>query len=102
MTDELLMEVVAATNAYATTHISRIRFTNNSVWYIWIDVTLPKPKAYLGGVLKIAIIEKSNVKDYFSRAWAEYCPFFLDIFSRQFLQIHWMLHANSPEPTTGP
>ena len=40
---------------------------NNSVWYKWKNVTLPEFKAYLGVVLKTAVIEKAEVKAYFSR-----------------------------------
>ena len=103
MTDEILMELVVATNAYASIKLGQRRFTKNFVWYGWRDVTLPELKAYLEVVLKMALIEKPDIKDYFSRKWTEYCPFFLEVFSRRrFLQIHWMLHVKSPEPTTAP
>ena len=73
------------------------------MFYKWKDVTLQELKAYLGVILKIAMTEKSDVKDHFSKEWTEYSPFFLDIFSRRrFLQIHWMFHLKSPEPTTAP
>ena len=78
MTDEILMELVVATNAYASIKLGQRRFTKNFVWYGWRDVTLPELKAYLGVVLKMALIEKPDIKDYFSRKWTEYCPFFLE------------------------
>ena len=59
-------------------------------------------KAYLGVVLKMTLVEKPDVKSYFSREWTEYYPFFLDVFSRRrFLQIHWIMHVRSPQPTVG-
>ena len=101
-TDKLLMEIVTATYAYATIRLGRRVFSNNSVWYKWKDVSLPEMKAYLGVVLKMALVEKPNVKSYFSREWIEYYPFFLDVFSRRrFLQIHWIMHVRSPHPTVG-
>ena len=49
---------------------------------------IPEFKAYLGVVLKMAVIEKADVKDYFSHEWTEETFFFLDVFSRRrFLQI---------------
>ena len=103
ITDELLIEIVVATNAFATIRISNRHFTKNSVWHAWKDLTLLELKAYIGVVLKMALVEKPDVKDYFSRKWTEYCPFFLDVFSRRrFLQIHWMLHVQPPVPSTAP
>ena len=103
ITDELLMEIVVATNAFATIRISNRHFTKNSVWHAWKDLTLLERKAYIGVVLKMALVEKPDVKDYFSRKWTEHCPFFLDVFSRRrFLQIHWMLHVQPPVPSTAP
>ena len=53
--------------------------------------------------MNMAMNDKPDVKIFFSRNWTQYCPFFLDIFScRHFLQIHWMFHMKSPEPTTAP
>ena len=102
MSDEILMQIVKATNAYAVIYLNNKSLTSSSIWYQWKDLTLPELKAYLGIILKMAIVEKSDVKDYFSKKWTEYYPFFLDVFSRcRFLQIHWMLHVKSPEPTTG-
>ena len=87
---------------YAVIHLNNKSLNNRSIWYQWKDFTLPELKTYLGIILKMAIVEKSDVKDYFSKEWTEYYPFFLDVFSRRrFLQIHWMLHVKSPEPTTG-
>ena len=40
LTDELLMELVTATNAYAVTSLSRKAFSNNFVWFEWKDITL--------------------------------------------------------------
>ena len=103
LTDELLMEIVTVTNAYATIRFGKRVFSNNSVWYKWKDVSLPEMKADLGVVLKMALVEKPDVKSYFSREWTEYYPFFLDVFSRRrFLQIHWIMHVRSPQPTVGP
>ena len=98
-----MREIITATNAYAAINLHGRTLNNNSVWYKWKNVTFPEFKAYLGVVLKMAVIEKAEVKDYFSREWTEEAPFFLDVFSRRrFLQIHWMLHVQSPEPTTQP
>ena len=59
-------------------------------------------KAYLEVVLKMAFVEKPDVKSYFSKEWTEYYPFFLDVFSRRrFLQIHWIMHVRSLQPTVG-
>ena len=67
ITDELLMEFVVAMDAFATIRICNKHFTNNSMWYAWKDLTLPELKAYIGVVLKMALVEKPDVKDYFSR-----------------------------------
>ena len=99
----MLNEIVTATNAYAAIRLNNKQLTNNSTFYKWKDVTLQELKAYLGVILKMAMTEKPDVKDCFSKEWTEYSPFFLDIFSRRrFLQIHWMLHLKSLEPTTVP
>ena len=37
-------------------------------------------EAYLGVVLKMTLVEKPDVKSYFSREWTEYYPFFLMCF----------------------
>ena len=96
------MQIVKTTNAYAVIHLNNKSLINSSIWYRWKDLILPELKAYLGIILKMAVVEKSDVKDYFSKEWTEYYPFFLDVFSRRhFLQIDWMLHVRSPEPTTG-
>ena len=97
MSDDILMQIVEATNAYAVIHLNNKSLTNSSIWYRWKDIILPELKAYLGILLKMAIVEKSDVKYYFSKEWTEYYPFFWMFF----LQIHWMLHVKSPEPTTG-
>ena len=103
LTDELLMELVTATNAYAVISLSGKAFSNNFVWFESTDVTLVEMKAYLGVIINMAMNDKPDVKSFFSRNWTQYCPFFLDIFSRRrFLQIHWMFHMKSPEPTTAP
>ena len=59
ITDELLMEIVVATNAFATIRISNRHFTKNSVWHAWKDLTLLELKAYIGVVLKMALVEKT-------------------------------------------
>ena len=76
MSDEKLMQIVEATNAYAVIHLNNKSLTNSSMWYRWKDLTLPELKAYLGIILKMAIVEKSDVKDYFSKEWTVYYPFF--------------------------
>ena len=102
-TDEVLNKIVTATNAYATIRLNNKQLTNNSTFYKWKDVTLQELKAYLGVILKMEMTEKPDVTDCFSKEWTEYSPYFLDILSRRrFLQIHWMLHLKSPEPTTAP
>ena len=101
LSDELLMELVVATNAHAIIKLSGKTFSNNSVWYRWKDVTLSEMKAYLGVVMNMSMNDKPDVKMFFSRDWTQHMPFFLDVFSRRrFLQIHWMLHLKAPEPTT--
>ena len=103
LTDELLMEWMTASNAYAVIKLSGKTFSNNSVWCEWKDVTLTEMKAYLGVIMNMAINDKPDVKVFFSQNWTQHCPFFLDIFSRRrFLQIHWMFHIKSSEPTTAP
>ena len=86
-------ESVTATNAYASIKLHGKTFSNNSIWHRWQDVILPEFEAYLGIILSMAIIDKPNIKVYFSREWLEAQPFFVSIFSRRrFLQIHWKLH----------
>ena len=80
LTDELLIELMTATNAYAVISLSGKAFSSNSVWFEWKDVTLVKMKAYLGVIMNMAMNDKPDVKSFFSRNWTQYCPFFLDIF----------------------
>ena len=101
LTDELLEEFVTATNAYASMKLHGKKFSNNSIWHRWQDVTLPEFKAYLGVILNIAINDKPDIKTFFSCKWLEAQPFFVSIFSRRrFLQIYWMLHLKAPQPST--
>ena len=53
MSDEILMQIVEAINAYAVIHLNNKSFTNSSIWYRWKDLTLPELKAYFGIILKI-------------------------------------------------
>ena len=76
MSDEKLMQIVEVTNAYAVIHLNNKSLTNSSMWYRWKDLTLPELKAYLGIILKMAIVEKSDVKNYFSKEWTVNIPFF--------------------------
>ena len=100
LTNDLLHEFVTAINAFDTIKLHRKTFTHHSIWYNWQDVTLTEMKAYLDVILNMASSEKPDVKTYFSRSWIEFCPFYLDIFSRRrFLQIHWMLHLKAPQPS---
>ena len=97
------MQIFTATNAYALIRLGGKNVTNNSIWHRWKPVTLSELKAYLVMLLKMALVEKPEVKYYFNRHWTEYCPFFLDVFfRRRFLQIHWILHVQPPRPTVGP
>ena len=66
-TDKVLNEIVTATNAYATIGLNNKQLTNNLTFYKWKDVTLQELKAYLGVILKMAMTEKPDVKDYFSK-----------------------------------
>ena len=103
LTEELLMELVAATNAYAVISLGGKAFSNNSVWFKWKDVTLVEMKAYFGVIMNMAMNDKPDVKSFLFGIGHKYCPFFLDVFSRRrFLQIHWRFRMKSPEPTTAP
>ncbi|CAK8682745.1 unnamed protein product [Clavelina lepadiformis] len=44
MSDEIFMEILVATNAYATIRLQKKRFVKSSVWYGWQDLTLPELK----------------------------------------------------------
>ena len=70
LTDELLMELVTATNAYAVISLSGKAFSNNSVWFEWTDVTLVEMKAYLGVIMNMGMNDKPDVKSFFSQNWA--------------------------------
>lgn len=93
-TDELLGEIVAATNAYSIEKINRKRpLQRFSVWHDWADVTVPEMKAFIGVILNMAINPKPEIVDYFSEDWLSKMPFFTEVFGRKrFLQIFWMLH----------
>jgi len=94
VSDDLLNEFVAATNASATIELTGKTLGRGSTWQGWADVTLRGMKAYVGVMLNMALTKKCDVKDYFSLKWSEYCPFFRDVFTRKRCQqIHWMLHA---------
>ena len=69
LTDELLMELVTATNTYADIKLSGKVFSNNSAWFEWKDVTLVEIKAYLGVIMNMAMNDKPDVKFFFSRNW---------------------------------
>ena len=62
LTDEMLIELVTATNAYAVIKLSGKAFLNNSVWFEWKDVTLVEMKAYLGVITNITMNDKPDVK----------------------------------------
>ena len=64
--NKLLMQLVTATNAYALIRLGGKNVINNSIWHRWKPVTLSELKAYLGVLLKMALVEKLEVKDYFS------------------------------------
>lgn len=93
-TDDLISEIVAATNAYATDKINRKRpLQRFSIWHEWFDVTVNEMKAFFGVILNMAINPKPEIVDYFSEDWLSKMPFFTDVFARKrFLQIFWMLH----------
>ena len=103
LTDQLLQEFFAATNAFASIKLHGRNFFNTSIWHKCQDVTLAEFKAYLGVILNMAINDKPDIKTYFSRDEIESYPFFRDVFSsRRFLQIHWMLLFKPPQPSTAP
>ena len=81
LTDELLMELVTATNAYAIIKLCGKTFSNNFVWYKWKDVTLSEVKAYLGVVMNMSMNDKPDVKLLFSRDWTQHMPFFWKFFA---------------------
>lgn len=98
-TDELIHEIIGATNDYAIKKINKKRpLQQYSIWHSWKDVTFMEMKAFLGVVLNMALNPKPEIVDYFSEDWLSKMPFFKDVFSRtRFLQIFWMLHL--PEDT---
>jgi len=101
-TDELLSEIVAETNRYATEKLRGRQLAQQSIWRKWTDVTLEEMKAYFGLILNMGLNAKADVKHYFSSQWIDYQPFFGDVFSRnRFLQIHWMLHVSPPVANPG-
>jgi len=47
-TDELILEFVVNTNAYAATKLANASLCPNSIWNKWSDVTADELKAYFG------------------------------------------------------
>jgi hypothetical protein len=103
LTDQVLTEIVVQTNAYAAAQLEFRPVRQHSIWTKWHDVTLDEMKAYLGVILNMALNEKQNIVNYFSKEWLDTMPFFGDVFQRKrFLQIHWMLHISPPTVNPGP
>ncbi|XP_028660386.2 piggyBac transposable element-derived protein 4-like [Erpetoichthys calabaricus] len=94
-----MQNVADETNRYARAeiHAMRDQLKPRSIWKKWRDVSLTEMKCYIGVILKMAITNAADVKDYFSTTWDNYMPFFTDLFTRdRFCMIHWMLHVQPP------
>lgn len=104
-TDELLADIVDATNEYPNEKINRKRpLQQFSIWHTWRDVTVTEMKALIGVILNKALNPKPEIVDYFSQDWLSKMPFFIDVFPRtRFLQIFWILHlpTNATENAPG-
>ena len=70
------MQIVKATNAYAVIHLNNKSLTNSSIWYRWKDLILLELKAYLGIILKMAVVEKSDEKITLVKSGQSIIPFF--------------------------
>jgi Transposase IS4 len=94
-TDNLFAEITAQTNEFAQRKLAYRPLQKYSIWRTWIDVSVPEMKAYVGVVLNMAMNDKPQIFDYFSKSFTKHMPFFCEVFTRtRFLQIHWMLHLS--------
>ena len=101
--DDLIGEIVTATNMYAAEKIQKVTpLTKYSVWHLWKDVSSEEMKAFFGVILNMALNLKVQLVYYFTEDWLDQTPFFKDVFSRfRFLQIFWMLHLVPPVAAQG-
>lgn len=87
-TDELLIEITKQTNDYAQLQLTNRQLLRHSIWKKWKTVSVDEMKAYLGMILNMALNDKPNVVDFFSKDWTTTMSFFVAVFSRvRFLQI---------------
>jgi hypothetical protein len=101
--DDLIGEIVTATNMYAAEKIQKVTpLTKYSVWHSWKDVSSEEMKAFFSVILNMALNLKAQLVDYFTEDWLDRTPFFKDVFSRlRFLHIFWMLHLVPPVAAQG-
>ena len=101
--DDLIGEIVTATNMYPAEKIQKVTpLTKHSMWHSWKYVSSEEMKAFFGVILNMALNLKAQLVDYFTEDWLDRTPFFKDVFSRlHFLQIFWMLHLVPPVAAQG-
>jgi len=101
--DDLIGEIVIATNMYAVENIQKVTpLTKYSMWHSWKDVSSEEMKAFFGVILNMALNLKAQLVDFFTEDWLDRTPFYKDVFSRlRFLQIFWMLHLVPPAAAQG-
>ncbi|CAK9833061.1 PiggyBac transposable element-derived protein 4 [Anthophora retusa] len=100
-TDELISKITTETNLYAQQIISGREVSTHSLWQNWYEVTAVEMKAFLGVIINMGLMPVHDIKDYWSKKFNAYIPFYNNIFRRQrFLQIFWALHLETT-PQTG-
>ena len=70
--DDLIGEIVTATNMYAAGKIEKVTpLTKYSMWHSWKNVSSKEMKAFFGVILNMALNLKVQLVDYFTEDWLD-------------------------------
>jgi hypothetical protein len=73
--DDLIGEIVTATNTYAAENIQKVTpLTKYSMWHSWKDVSSEEMKAFFGVILNMALNLKAQLVDIFTEDWLDRTP----------------------------
>ena len=70
-TPSLVENIVAETNRYAKEKLQNQTLRARSIWRTWREVTVSEFKAYLGIILRMAMQDRGDIKDFFSTEWID-------------------------------
>ena len=102
--EEFLNNVIADTNLYTERKItSKSNLGSSSQFPIWKPTNRKELLAFLGLIINMGLINKSNINAYWNtKDWSQSTPAFGAVFTRdRFLMLHLMLHFPEKEGDTG-